>query len=92
MKKTAKHIADALGKFIGPLIGTEDKGIKADGSFAGEVILEASQQAVGEFPEHINNEKGGKNNCPGVFLAFDYIEESHGDHSDKNHQSFVIEA
>ena len=40
----------------------------------------------------IDDEESNKDNGPGAFLAFDHIEERHGDNSDENHQSFVIGA
>jgi len=47
---------------------------------------------VGEFPEHVDNKKGSKDNRAGVFMAFDHIEEGHGSDSDENHQAFIIGA
>ena len=78
MEEPAEHITDALRKFIRPFISPDNKGIETDDPFTGEEVLQSSQQAVGKFPEYIDNEKSGKNHGPGVILASNHIEERHG--------------
>ena len=92
MEESAEDVAYALGEFVCPFVGADDQGFEADDAFFGEVVLEAAQQAVAEFPEHVDDEKRGEYDGAGVFLAFDDVEEGHGEYGDEDDQAFVGEA